>query len=294
MQTHVVPKLVKTILAAFIPEPENSISCVEMPHAHNASLYIPWSWVVTPLNATSPETPCPSYHSILGTFAAVNSLMLISPLIFGNGRLVNKISCGIWGNEDPSRSWLLSWAIPFTMQLISNALIAALMKHTVGYKTTFSNGDLVAFYAARPRLSWLFLSFLATTPEYWNSFLSNLICEFLLQCVGMGYMAKTIRFASKHHYLLPVGSDGIHNVPQAVKDIPAGGLLLYAGAMVYVVFFAIFILVMLYNILAAIGFSSPSNRDPKGLGIALAFPFAFTWAGSWMFWAGYLQIAGDL
>jgi hypothetical protein len=267
--------------------------------ANNGSQYIPWSWVITPLNTTSPGTTCPSYHSILGTFAAVNALMLLSPLIIGNGRIISRITCEKWGSEDPGdgKPWQWSWMISFTLQLVSNAIIAGLMKHVSGYKATFSIGDLVLFYTVRPRLSWMFLSIIATAPGYWDSFMSNMICEFFLQCVAMGYMAKTVHFASKHHYLLPAGSDGIHNVPKVIQDLPAGALLMYAGAMVYVVFFAIFILVIIFNIAMVIKLDAPDSLELSKftcLGIMLAFPLAFTWAGSWMFWAGYIKIAGDL
>lgn len=143
----------------------------------------------------------------------------------------------------------------------------------------------------------MFLSIIASCPGYWDSFMSNMICEFFLQCAAMGYMAKTVHFASKHHYLLPAGSDGIHNVPKVIQDLPAGASLMYAGAMVYVIFFAIFILVVLFNIMTAIKLDPPDSLELSKftcLGIMLAFPLAFTWAGSWMFWAGYIKIAGDL
>jgi hypothetical protein len=53
------------------------------------------------------------------------------------------------------------WIISVGLQLGANAIIATLIKHTVGFDDDFTIAQMVLFYTARPRLAWIFLSLLS-------------------------------------------------------------------------------------------------------------------------------------
>jgi hypothetical protein len=119
--------------------------------------YLPWNWTV---KSSNPSAHCPPASSILGTFAIVNILVSLIGLVFGNRVVTNKITCGLFGKPGGS-AWQYMWILTLVLQFSSNILVATIIKHTPGYGDDFSIRQLMLFFIARPRLSWMFLSMVA-------------------------------------------------------------------------------------------------------------------------------------
>jgi hypothetical protein len=150
---------------------------------------IPWSWVITPIDPST--TSCPSSSRILGTFALVNIITFIPKLLFGNANFIHMVTCSVFGKERPAgmQPWVYMSIVPLGCQLAANALIAAITINDAApnYRATFSIGNWVLFFCARPRLGWLFARYAATIPDkrgqptnrfpYWGAFMSGLAAE---------------------------------------------------------------------------------------------------------------------
>jgi hypothetical protein len=104
--------------------------------------YLPWTWTVKPSDANA---RCPSSSSILETFAIVNVLVSFVGIVFGNRIIVNKTSCGLFG-EPGSQGWKYTWLITLTLQFASNFLVAKMTKHTKGYENDFSITEVMIFF----------------------------------------------------------------------------------------------------------------------------------------------------
>jgi hypothetical protein len=120
--------------------------------------YLPWNWSV---KSSDPNAHCPPASSILGTFAIINVLVSLIGLVFGNRVVTNKISCGIFGKLGSS-AYQYMWILTVVLQFSSNILVASIIKHTPGYGDDFSISQLMLFFIARPRLSWIFLTVVAS------------------------------------------------------------------------------------------------------------------------------------
>jgi hypothetical protein len=53
------------------------------------------------------------------------------------------------------------WIFTVALNLIANAIVAAIIKRAPGYLATFKIWELMLFLLARPRLSWIILGFFA-------------------------------------------------------------------------------------------------------------------------------------
>jgi hypothetical protein len=127
----------------------------------NATDLLPWSWSVGSPDA---KATCPSTTSTLLMFLAVNGIVAIGSLVFGNRIVVKKITHGIMGTIG-SKSWRWMWLVVLSLHLIANTLNAWLIKNATGYDSSVSLGELMLFFATRPRVSWLVLGFLSSMPR---------------------------------------------------------------------------------------------------------------------------------
>jgi hypothetical protein len=124
----------------------------------NNTVFLPWEWTIV---STDPEThTCPSVSGILTTFAVVNVAASFLSIIFGHRRLVNKLTKGKLGKPF-SKNWKWTWIITVGLNLLANAIIGAIIKHSAGYAADFKLWQLMLFLLARPRLSWIVLGFAA-------------------------------------------------------------------------------------------------------------------------------------
>jgi hypothetical protein len=122
----------------------------------NNTVYLPWSWTIV---STDPaEHPCPSVSGILTTFAIVNVVASLLSIVFGNRVIVNNLTKGKLG-KPKSNSWWWTWTIGVGLNLLANAIIAGIIKHSAGYKADFKLWELMLFLLARPRLTWIVMAF---------------------------------------------------------------------------------------------------------------------------------------
>lgn len=257
---------------------------------------IPWSWAITPLDLSHHH--CPQSSQILGSFAIINlCVSLIAPLL-GHRKVVSYLTCGALGKPH-SQAWKFLWILQVILQLGANALCALMVIQSPGYITDKMPAvwDLMLFYTTRPRVAWLVLGALKSvgksksdpTAGYWNSVArSSLLSEIVLECMGSYYMGRTVHWARLNHYYILHRLDGyVHR-----KSI----LQMIIGALVYLVHLA-GKTIILWSISTA-----DTKWDRKG-GFAavlhflrqiwlLAWLTSVNFASSWVFMAGYVELAG--
>lgn len=257
---------------------------------------IPWSWAITPLDLSYQN--CPQSPQILGSFAIINlTVSAIAPLL-GHRKVVSYLTCGLLGKPH-SQSWKFLWILQVILQLGANALCALMVIKSPGYITEKMPAvwDLMLFYTTRPRVAWLVLGALKSvgksksnpTAGYWDSVArSSLLSEIVLECMGAYYMGRTAHWAHLNHYYILHRLDGyVHR-----KSI----LQMIIGALVNLVHLAGKI-VILWSISTA-----EIKWEPQGgFGAVLHFLrqiWLLAWltsvnfASSWVFMAGYVQLAG--
>lgn len=271
----------------------------------NADL-IPWSYVIT----SDDPSKCPSSAAILGTFAAINILSSLFSIIVGHRKVVKMLTFGLLGSKDYiSATLFVQWLIPLACQLGSNAINAYLMSKVPGYKVTFPIGQLVVLYAARPRFSWIVLamftlrSTITTTAtrrnrtfilndmpklSYWFSAgIAHLLAEIVLDLIALVYMGRAAYFATTRGYL-NVFSSTYHTIPESARLMYAGSLWFIVGGVVCGACYVGFIIDALK--------SSSLDRDGPEMFWAgvVFFGISSTWISAWLFWAGYVELAGNL
>ena len=261
---------------------------------------LPWKWHISPLDASS--TTCPSVSAILGTFAAVNVINALLGVVFGHRLVVNKLSCGLLGKRE-SKSWAYTWAVTVALQLGANAVIAVIIKNTPGYNSTFRIGELVLFFAARPRLSWIPLSLLWLLPRdrkhsrgkdlpWASAACAQLLAEFCLLILGLVVMGRTAHFAA---------SNGYYRLGQLHSSLPHWAHVMYAGALYYLVggiglgIMQFIALVFFFRMRRREIEGQDSQPDGTLVGpLFLILSLITFWLSSWLFWAGFVHVAGDL
>ncbi|KAH7138750.1 hypothetical protein B0J11DRAFT_588213 [Dendryphion nanum] len=127
---------------------------------------------------------------------------------------------------------------------------------------------------------------------------SQAYAEIALQIIALYIMGRTVHFAAKRQYYI-VGS-------QANKSLPGGAKLMYAGALYYLVLgvslhlYEIQTLATHYTGLScgqvfASAAKSGNRRHERYATIAFVFyNLSYTWLGSWLFWVGFVRLAGHL
>ena len=250
----------------------------------------------------------------------MNVVVSLAGVVTGNRLVLRFVTCGYLGSKEYSRGWQLLWLIPFSLQLGANGVIALLMARVPGYVATFSIGQLVVFYTARPRLGWVVIGALSlwsrpappsvdrpgrgpgrwrtgydrepsNLPSYWhNAAMSQMVAEIALQLMALYVMGTTVRFAATRGYYA-VGSEAYSSVPPPAR-------LMYAGAMWYLVtgasqLFSILPiqLGMLMKRRSGGSGGEPSENQRIYVAFMLIFSFLFTWVSAWLFWAGFLGLA---
>ena len=252
---------------------------------------IPWKWSVKPEDSSDRGGECPSELSILGTFGIINILVSTASLVTGHRWFVKKITCGYFGRNDETRSWYLLFIFPLGLQLDANAFIGYLYGTAPGYGSTFSIVDLMLFYTTRPRLSWLILAFFTLIDSctwdqnlYEKSTKAALLAEILLQLIASYYTGTTVHFASQHGYYYNGHLNG---------QYATGAKLMYAGAMISLIFLFLTLIFLIRFVIRRPEHWDKYQRSYRVSAIPLAVISCTTWLGSWLFWAGYVQLAGD-
>ncbi|KAI9774138.1 MAG: hypothetical protein M1840_005231 [Geoglossum simile] len=277
--------------------------------------YIPWEWSVTP----EADATCPPPKAILGTFAVVNIIVGVLSIICGHRRVTKVLTCKLFGHKN-STSWKWMWIVIVGLQLGANALIAKIIKLTPGYDQGFRTWQLTLFFTARPRVSWIFglpfshaankcterssrnRSWRHDEVEYlhlggqqavgaekdyaWRSFaLSQFIAEIMLQFITAYTMGTTVAFAAQRGYYI-LGSD---------DPLRHKGHMMYSAALYWLCGQSLLLLVGgLATIYALIYEEGSSRKMHKIMTIVGVTMLPLSWAATWLFWAGYVRLAGDL
>ncbi|OCK83081.1 hypothetical protein K432DRAFT_379848 [Lepidopterella palustris CBS 459.81] len=267
---------------------------------------IPWPYVIT----ADDGSKCPSSTAILGTFAAINILSSLLGVAVGHRKVVKTLTFGLLGSKDDISAILfVQWLIPLACQLGSNAINAYLMSKVPGYTVTFPIGQLVVLYAARPRFSWIVLAMFtlrstitATAQKKTRAFtlndmpklspwfsagIAHLLVEIVLDLMALAYMGRTAYFATRRGYL---------NVFSSAYDaIPESARLMYAGSLWFIVAGVISGFYYVCFIVEALKSPSLARDGPSMFWSGVVFfGISSTWISAWLFWAGYVKLAGDL
>lgn len=127
-------------------------------------------------------------------------------------------------------------------------------------------------------------------PDYpwWGAFMAQFIAEFILQIIALYIMGRTAHYGTIHNFYkiyLP-----------SYWDIPSAARMMYSGALYYLVAGSLFLIFAFFFIVWQM-LSSKVKMIGKGntmaLVTALWFLLISTWMGSWLFWAGFVKLAGD-
>lgn len=211
---------------------------------------------------------CPSVAATLGTFAAVNVLVTLFNLIFGDRRVIHILTCGFLGGAT-GHAWIYMFILPLGTQLGADALIAYLYSRAPGYGANVPIGQLVLFFTTRPRLGHLVLSILMTegrkqsgvVPRRTGEILENgyyeasargsLLAEIVLVLISAYYKGKTVHFAaSKGYYIL-----GHLKVPHGHD-----AYIMYAGALLSLV---TMVLTIMWLAMLVMSFRQAKNSNAK-------------------------------
>ena len=250
--------------------------------AQSSDEYIPWSWRVEPNNnlSSGSEDFCPSTASILGTFAIINIAVSLLSLVAGNRKVIAFLSCDWCNGDDDETTWFYMFIFPLGLNLGPNALIAYLYQTTPGFGDKFTIGELTLFYTTRPRLAWLLLvvfmnieAYRGKDTHYIKSTKAAVAAEIVLQCMSSYYMGRTAHFAAERGYYL------------VSAHVPAKASVMYAGALLSLISL-FFTLISLVHILY-------SDAEFDNTLFAAALVSFTSWLGSWIFWGGFVGIAGS-
>lgn len=259
--------------------------------ASHTSLF-PWQWEVAYNPAGIPNASgtykCPSKSAKLVSFAVINVITVFASLIFGNRQVIEILTCKWCGSKEGAlKRWLLGGTFSAAVSIGANAINAKLIRLTPGFGNT-SISNLILHWCARPRLAWLGGLFASIGTEkhlYTSLGASCTFAEGILQTIACVYMGRTAHWGAVLDYLKHGHLGGIPGAHDAT--------IMYAGSLLW---------------LATIGFlfawalacffvdylPSSTERDNFGVqGIIFSCLIILPLIGQWLFWAGFIGLAGD-
>jgi hypothetical protein len=124
---------------------------------------------------------------------------------------------------------------------------------------------------------------------WWSAFMTQFIAEFVLQIMALYVMGRTAHYgAARNYYKIYLST---------YWDIPSSARMMYSGALYYLVAGSLFLIFAFFFIMYQM-LSSKVKTLGKGntmaIMVSLWFLLISTWLGSWLFWAGFVKLAGDL
>lgn len=118
--------------------------------------------------------------------------------------------------------------------------------------------------------------------------MATIVTEVLLQFFGAYTMGRTAHFAAVNGYYLV----NHHNFPHG-----SDAYLMYCGAMIFLVFMSSGFTGIFYATQAYYQ-SDDNHSGPKisrgWISWLIFSSLSINWLGSWLFWAGFIKLAGDL
>jgi hypothetical protein len=286
-------------------------------------IYLPWIWATKPIDPSKHKSPTVLF--ILLTYLAVNSLTSVLGIMLSHRTVVRKISCGLLG-KDKSNSWKWLWVVQLGLHFGADIIAAYITIHAAGWDQERAPKfwDLALFYASRPRLAWLLLGQLgiyklqkagrpAAHPgkaensvetqetdspdrvvnapteapiegDWTSAAKQTLIAEAIMQVVGTYYLGRTAHYAASHGYY------------QLHRNYDANAKLMYGGALFTLIITYASLLGIwgsLYQLITRRPFRGDPRQPETFVNAALMFGYG-AYIGSWLFWSGYVKLAGDL
>ena len=252
-----------------------------------------WQWTVaynsTDVSSARPTYKCPTTRAQLGSFAIVNGVTLIASLILGHRSVIKFLTCRMFGSKESSTSWwLLSGAASAALSIAGNAINAGLIKATPGFEN-ISVSHLVLLWCARPRLAWTGALLAAVGAE--NSYYTSLgasctIAEGILQTMASFYIGRTAHWAVISGYL----KEG------RLVDIPGAhdARIMYAGVLLWLITiafaFIVWLVLLCYTTCSS---KKEGETDIILFGIGFTITMILPLVGQWLFWVGFIGLAGD-
>ncbi|OCK76705.1 hypothetical protein K432DRAFT_335237 [Lepidopterella palustris CBS 459.81] len=129
-----------------------------------------------------------------------------------------------------------------------------------------------------------------TSDDYpwWSAFMSQFIGEFMLQTIALYIMGLTAHFASGHGYYEISKRKLYHSLPHGAHMMYAGALYYLVAGSGFLLFASLFIF---FNIRAS---KYIAKANTPAIVLVLVLLLVSTWMGSWIFWAGFVKLAGNL
>ncbi|KAK0514037.1 hypothetical protein JMJ35_003759 [Cladonia borealis] len=250
-------------------------------------------WTVT-YNSTEisdarPTYKCPTAKEQLGSFAIVNGITLVASLILGHRWVIKSLTCMMCGSRESSTSWwLLSGAGSAALSITGNALNAGLIKRTPGFEN-ISVSNLILLWSARPRLAWTgaLLAAVGAEDSYYTSLgASCTIAEGILQTMASFYIGKTAHWAWIYGYLKKGRLDDIPGAHNAK--------MMYAGVLFWLITIAFaFIVWLVLLCYTTCSRKTEGHRTIIVFGVCFTITMILPLVGQWLFWAGFIGLAGD-
>lgn len=110
---------------------------------------IPYEWIVSPTPGQISDASCPNGANILTWFGVTEAIITVLTPLVAYRPFIHYISRGYLGRRIKS-SVSVTWTIPLALQLLANAIIAAMVGHTAGYGK-LNMLRIFTVYIARPR-----------------------------------------------------------------------------------------------------------------------------------------------
>jgi hypothetical protein len=251
-------------------------------------------------------------------FIVVNIASACVAVIFGHSQVNKKIKkilcCGFFQKDNMISSLLLA----IIVALSTNLAIVYLIKYTPGYESGFNVWELFLFFATRPRLAWVVSVSLSgfhgkrrsetvntetqstgVYPQmdqnfhvedyeskeeyYWRTSANvSLLAECFLQFVALYYMIKTVMWGFSQGFYSP--SFGDLQVSSSTENTAR---VMYIGAFVWCLFripFNCLVLLM----------TNPRIFSSFGPKKVLLWFVPMIWLPAWLFFGGFIALAGDM
>ncbi|CZR69057.1 uncharacterized protein PAC_18958 [Phialocephala subalpina] len=233
----------------------NATFAASWPEVQNRSNAIfkdlfPFAWSITPttnitinINSTS---HCPSKALKLASFAINNAIIGIATLLLGRRTIIKWLTKGYYGTAG-MKSWPLFSILIASIGIFATFINAVLIKRTPNFSSP-DIGTLVLFFATRPRMAWIATALVPVQKGqsmYISTGVTTLLSEFLLQIIASVFMFKTVVFGAPRGYFQ---QNFLQHIPSTWS-----ALLLYCGALIWVVSSAIFFLLLISHFMVRNG-----------------------------------------
>ncbi|WAO94691.1 Hypothetical protein NCS54_01228600 [Fusarium falciforme] len=270
--------------------------------------YIPWDYTLT-----STAGQCPSKARVLGTYAVTAAIISALCLLVGHRRIARWITCHWLGHPD-SRAWRWTWIFPLGLSLAAAAINVAIIVQHESRDSDYPRHSLFFLQLTLPRMSFFCLLIvfciqllhrrheqtrqihegqdenavkkgLVSQVDHGSAAASALIAELLIQLPLLSYLGKIGYFAFSNGYL-PTDS----NYPQ----VPTAARMMHGAALYHLGSSCVALLVLIVYCTGLFPSFRPSqHRHIKYLMCVCVILGMFTFCADWIFWAGFLELAGD-